>query len=140
MKTSACMHFLLPHHSAWSPPNCMWLFYIVRLIMFPLWLAIVIIFIFYFSSGYQVWKLINIFYYCDYVTITHLIPLYHDWSTEKNNRTLYHQNWDLIEKPVITFKIQMHIRIILKFFEKYKCSGIAFFSRAPDMFLMRSHV
>ena len=101
--------------------------------MFPLWLAIVIIFIFYFSSGYQVWKLINIFYYCDYVTITHLIPLYHDWSTEKNNRTLYHQNWDLIEKPVITFKIQMHIRIILKYFEKYKCSSIAFFSRASDV-------
>ena len=25
------------------------------------------------------------------------------------------------------FKIQMHIRIILKFFEKYKCSGIAYF-------------
>ena len=22
-------------------------------------------------------------HYCDYVTITHLIPLYHDWSTEK---------------------------------------------------------
>ena len=101
--------------------------------MFPLWLAIVIIFIFYFSSGYRVWKLINIFYYCDYATITHLIPLYHDWSTEKNNRTLYHQNWDLIEKPVITFKIQMHIRIILKCFEKYKCSSIAFFSRAPDV-------
>ena len=26
------------------------------------------------------------------------------------------------------FKIQMHIRFILKFSEKYKCSGIAFFS------------
>ena len=51
----------------------------------------------------------------------------------KNNRTLYHQNWDLIEKPVITFKIQMHIRSTLKFFEKYKCSSIAFFSKAPDV-------
>ena len=61
--------------------NCTLLFYIVRLIMFPLWLAIVIIF--YFLSGYWLWKLINIFYYCDYVTITHLIPLFHDWSTEK---------------------------------------------------------
>ena len=28
------------------------------------------------------------FYYCGYVII-HLIPLYHDWSTE-NNRILYH--------------------------------------------------
>ena len=27
--------------------------------------------------------LINIFYYCDYVTITHIVPLYPDWSTEK---------------------------------------------------------
>ena len=43
--------------------------------MFPLWLAIVINF--YFLSGYWLWKLINIFYFCDY--ITHLIPLYHDW-------------------------------------------------------------
>ena len=29
------------------------------------------------------WKLINHFYYCYYVTITHLTPLYHDQSTEK---------------------------------------------------------
>ena len=38
--------------------------YIVRLLMFPLWLAVVIIL--YFLSGYWLWKLINIFYYCDY--------------------------------------------------------------------------
>ena len=25
----------------------------------------------------------DIFYYCDYVTITPLIPFYHDWLTEK---------------------------------------------------------
>ena len=32
------------------------------------------------------------------------------------------------------FKSQMHIRIILEFFEKYKCPGTAFiFARAPDM-------
>ena len=49
--------------------------------MFPLWLTIVIIF--YFLSGYWLWKLTNIFYYCEYVTITHLISLYQDWSTEK---------------------------------------------------------
>ena len=36
--------------------------------MYALWLAIVINF--YFLSGYWLWKLINIFYYCDYVTIT----------------------------------------------------------------------
>ena len=48
--------------------------------MFTLWLAIVLSFIF-------VWllivKIINIFHYYDYVTISHLIPLYHDWSTQK---------------------------------------------------------
>ena len=49
--------------------------------MFPVRLTIVIIF--YFLSGYWLWKRINIFYYSDYVTFTHLIPLYHDWSTEK---------------------------------------------------------
>ena len=49
--------------------------------MLPLRVAIVIIFCF--LSGYGLWKLINIFYYCDYLTIIHLIPLYHDWSTEK---------------------------------------------------------
>ena len=42
--------------------------------MFPLWLAI--IFIFCFFSG---WLLIV----KTDVTIAHLIPLYHDWSTEK---------------------------------------------------------
>ena len=50
---------------------------------------------------------------------------------QKNNRTLYHQNQDLIEKSKSIFKIQKHIRIILKFFEKYKCSGIAFFLQSP---------
>ena len=54
---------------------------------------------------------------------------------QKNNRTLYHQSYHLIEKPVITlFKIQMRIRVILEFFEKYSCLGITFFfTRAPDV-------
>ena len=46
---------------------------------------------------------------------------------QKNNRTLNHQNYDLTEKPVPLFNIQMNIQIILKFFEKHKCPGIAFF-------------
>ena len=47
---------------------------------------------------------------------------------QKNNRTLYHQSYHLIEKPVNTlFKIQMRIRVILEFFEKYSCLGITFF-------------
>ena len=55
--------------------------YFILLIMFPLRLAVVIIF--YFLSGCWLWKLTNIFYNCDYVIITHLILLHHDWSTEK---------------------------------------------------------
>jgi len=50
--------------------------------MFPWWLAIVIII--YFLSGYQLWKLVNIFYHCDYVTVIHLIALYHDCQQQKN--------------------------------------------------------
>ena len=46
---------------------------------------------------------------------------------QKNNRITYHQNYHLIEKPVITFNIQMKIRVILEFFEKYKCPGIFFY-------------
>ena len=62
---------------------------------------------------------------------------------QKSNRILYHQNYHLIEKPVITFRIQMHIRIMLEFFEKYKCPGIAFFfffklTRDSGMFLLGS--
>ena len=54
--------------------------------MFQLWLEIVIIF--YFLSGYWLWKLINIFYYSHYVTIIHFISLYHNWTRE-NNRIPY---------------------------------------------------
>ena len=46
---------------------------------------------------------------------------------QKNNRITYHQNYHLIEKPVITFNIQMKIRVILEFFEKYKGPDTAFF-------------
>ena len=55
--------------------------------MLLLWIVIIINF--YFLSDYWLWRLKNTFYYCDYVTIIHLIPLYYDWSTE-NNRILYH--------------------------------------------------
>ena len=70
-----------------NPLSVIQLFYIVRLIMFLVWLTSVIIF--YFLSGYWLWILRNIFYYCGYVTIISLILLYHDSSTE-NNRILYH--------------------------------------------------
>ena len=60
---------------------------------------------------------------------------------QKNNRTLCHQNYDLVEKSVIFCKIQMHVRIILEIFEKHKCLALFFLiSRAPDMFETSSHV
>ena len=68
MKTCACMYSHLPCHSAWPPKLYVIVLY-VRLIMFPLWLAIVILF--YFLFGYWLWKLIRIFHYCDYEMATH---------------------------------------------------------------------
>ena len=52
----------------------------------------------------------------------------------------YHPNQDLIEKPVITFKNLRHIRIILKFLKNANAQELLFFSRAPDRFIMSSHV
>ena len=92
--------------------------------MFPLWLAIVIIF--YFLSGYWLWKQMNIFYYCDYVTITHLILLYHHWQQKNSRAPKLGYNRKTFEKKSV-FKIQVHTRIILEFFEKYTCSGITLF-------------
>ena len=34
----------------------------------------------------------------------------------------------------------MHIRITLQVFEKYKCPGIVFSSKTPDVILKSSHV
>jgi len=67
--------------------------------MFPLWPAIVIIF---FCPAVDCKNWLTSLCNSDYITITHLIPLYHD-GQQKNNRILYHQNYHLIEKPVITF-------------------------------------
>ena len=59
-----------------------------------------------------------------FLTFTHLIPLYNDWSTEKLQTSI---------SPKLPFNrkscnhFQMYIRISLKFFEKYKCPSIAFF-------------
>ena len=73
--------------------------YIVRIIIFPLWFAIVIIL--YFLSGYCLWKLINRFYYRDYITITQYFCIMN--GQQKNNRILYHWDYNLLEKPVNTF-------------------------------------
>ena len=59
------------HITLLDPLNCKQLFYIARLIMFSLWLAIVIILYFWF--GYWLWKLMNIFYYCDYVLLSTIV-------------------------------------------------------------------
>ena len=58
----------------------MQLFYIV-VNHVPIMALIVIIF--YFLVWLLIVKTDKHFYYCDYVAVTHLIPLYHDWSTEK---------------------------------------------------------
>ena len=63
-----CMYALPLTTSLYLTPQIVCI-YIVRLIMFPLWFAIVIMF--YFLSGYRLWKQINIFFYCEYVTIIH---------------------------------------------------------------------
>ena len=66
-------------------------------------------------------------YYCDYVAITHLTPLYHHWSTEKS--------WNSIS-PKLPLNRQtcdhfLKFRCISElswdFFEKYKCLGTAVF-------------
>jgi len=106
--------------------------------MFPLWLAIVIIF--YFWSAYWLWKLRNIFHYCDYVTITHLIPLYHDWSTEKLQNSISsklpfnRKNCNHFLKPRC---YQNYLGI---FWEIQMSRYYFYFTRAPDMFLMSSHI
>ena len=76
----AFMHFHLPHHSAWPSKLYVIILYCYinpspimaynyNYLYFFVWLLIV--------------KLTNIFYNCDYVIITHLIPLYQEWSAEK---------------------------------------------------------
>ena len=60
----------------------------------------------------------------------YLIPLYHDWSTEKLQNSISTKlpfNRKIHNRKKL-LKIHMYIRIILEFFEKYKCPGIiAFF-------------
>ena len=98
-------------------------------LLFFVWLLIV-------KTG----KHILLLWLCDYVTITqyHCIMI----GQQKNNITLYHQNWYLMEKPTLIFFFNTDsYKIILKLFEKYKCSGIASISsRILDMFLMSSHI
>ena len=60
---------------------------------------------------------------------------------QKSNRTLYHQNDDLVEKPVITLKNPDAFQNYLETFGvKKNAQVLLFFSRSTDMFLMSSHV
>ena len=59
---------------------------------------------------------------------------------QKNNSVLYHQNYHLIEKPVITFLNLDTYQNYPEIFEKYNAQLLLFFTRAPDMFLTSSHV
>ena len=125
------------HITLLNPSVCMQLFYIVRLIMFLLWLAIVIIF--YFLSGYWLWKLINIYYCCDYVTIISLTPLCHDWSTE-NNRILYHKSYHLIEKTCNHFLKFRCITELSWNFLRSTNAQVLLLSPKLQVFLMSNHV
>ena len=122
MKTCACMHFHLSRQFAWCPP-IVCNYFIVRKIMFPLWRETILIF--YFLSGYWLWKLINIFYYCDYITITwnHCVMI----GQQKNNSILYHQNYHLIEKTLITFLNPNAYQNYLGFFWKIQMPRCCFF-------------
>ena len=58
VRTCACMHSHLPHHSTWNPTLCV--FYIVNHVSI---IACNCNYLF-FLSGYWLWKLINSFYSC----------------------------------------------------------------------------
>ena len=102
--------------------------YFILLTVFPLWLAIVIVFYFF------IWLLIVktdqhllLLWLCNYYSLNTTLS----WLA--NRKTIELFLWSL-------FKIQIHIRIILRFFWKIQMPGIAFFSRTSDMFLMSSRV
>ena len=120
-------------------PNCMQFFYIVNLVMFPLMLMTVIIFGGG-RSGYWLWKLINIFYCCDYVTITqyHCIMI----GQQKNNRTLLSPKLGSNRKTCNHFiKSRCISELSWNFLGgKKKCSGIAFFLQSSRYVSMSSHV
>ena len=58
MNIHACMHFHLPHHSAWLPK-----FYLIILYCYINYVLIIACKCkFFWGSGYWLWKLVNIFY------------------------------------------------------------------------------
>ena len=52
---------------------------------------------------------------------------------QKNYRILYHQNYHLIEKPVITFQNSDAYQNYLEIKKKYNCPGMAFFFFLPEL-------
>ena len=85
--------------------------------MFLLWLAIVIIF--YFLSGYSLWKLINIFYYCDYVTIIHFNTIA-SWSVNQNIIEFYNMKLQFNRTCNHFLKFRCILELSCNFSEKYK--------------------
>ena len=77
MKTCACMHFHLLHPLTDPPPKIVCNYFILLVNHAPI-MNCNYNFIFF---AYWLWKLINIFYYCDDVTTTQYHWLI--WSTEK---------------------------------------------------------
>ena len=56
------------------------------------------------GSGYWLWKLINIFYYCDYVNITHLMLI---MIGQQKNNTTTSPKWKW-SRPVVSDSLQAH--------------------------------
>ena len=87
--------------------------------MFPLWLAIVYLLFLVWLLIVKTDKHLLPLWLCNYYSLNAIVL----WLVNRKielyitKATSYH----LIEKPVIIFKIQMHIRITLELFEKYKC-------------------
>ena len=99
VRTHAWMHFHFTTSLCLIPPNCMWLFYIVKLIMFPLWLAILIIFIFCLTIDLFD-KHLLLLWLCNHYSLNTIASWF---INKKIIEICYHENYYLIEKPVITF-------------------------------------
>ena len=100
--------------------------------MFLLWLAVVIIF--YFLSGYSLWKLINIFYYCDYVTIIHFNTI-ESWSVNQNIIEFCNMKLQFNRTCNHFLKFRCILELSCNFSQKYKMHRYWFFfsSKSPDV-------
>ena len=91
--------------------------------MFPLWLVIAIIFYFCLAIDCENDKQLLLFWLFNYYSLNTIVS----WLVNRKIIGSVSSKLPFNRKTHKHFKIQMHIRIILEVFEKYKCPGIAFF-------------